>query len=116
MATFQQLNRKKRIKKRIKKFKNYLANCPQRKGVAIQVFTISPRKPNSAIRKVIRTKLSTGAFITAYIPGEGHNLQEHSSVLIRGGSVKDLPGVSFKVVRGAYDCIGVSARKSSRFP
>ncbi len=91
-----------------------LKNAPQARGVCTRVFTTTPKKPNSALRKVARVKLSTGYEVTAYIPGEGHNLQEHSVVLIRGGRVKDLPGVKYHIVRGALDCAGVENRKQSR--
>ncbi|MDD2677854.1 MAG: 30S ribosomal protein S12 [Candidatus Paceibacterota bacterium] len=89
-------------------------NSPFKKGVCVKVFTTTPKKPNSALRKVARVKLSNGAEITAYIPGEGHNLQEHSIVLVRGGRVKDLPGVRYHVVRGKYDAAGVEGRKQQR--
>ena len=88
--------------------------CPQRRGVCVRVYTQTPKKPNSALRKVARVKLTTGKEITAYIPGEGHNLQEHSVVLVRGGRVKDLPGVRYHIVRGALDAAGVEARNQSR--
>ena len=91
-----------------------LQNCPQKRGVCIRVFTTTPKKPNSALRKVARVRLTSGAEITAYIPGEGHNLQEHSIVLVRGGRVKDLPGVRYKVVRGALDASGVDGRRQAR--
>lgn len=91
-----------------------LKNSPQARGVCIRVFTQTPKKPNSALRKVARVKLSTGIEVTAYIPGEGHNLQEHSVVLVRGGRVKDLPGVKYHIVRGALDSAGVANRKQSR--
>jgi len=88
--------------------------CPQRRGVCVQVRTMTPKKPNSALRKVARVRLTTGIEVTAYIPGEGHNLQEHSIVLVRGGRVKDLPGVRYHIVRGTLDCAGVVNRKRSR--
>lgn len=91
-----------------------LKGAPQARGVCTRVFTMTPRKPNSALRKVARVKLSTGIVVTAYIPGEGHNLQEHSVVLVRGGKVKDLPGVKYHIVRGALDTAGVENRKQSR--
>ena len=91
-----------------------LAACPQKRGVCLQVKTVSPKKPNSALRKVCRVRLSNGREVTAYIGGEGHNLQEHSIVLVRGGRVRDLPGVRYHVVRGALDCLGVDGRKKSR--
>jgi len=87
---------------------------PQRRGVCTRVYTVTPKKPNSALRKVCRVRLSTGTEVTAYIPGEGHNLQEHSIVLVRGGRVKDLPGVRYKVIRGALDTSGVGERKQAR--
>jgi small subunit ribosomal protein S12 len=87
---------------------------PQRRGVCVRVYTVTPRKPNSALRKVARVKLTTGKEVTAYIPGEGHNLQEHSVVLVRGGSVKDLPGVKYHIVRGALDTAGVEGRAQAR--
>ena len=88
--------------------------CPQRRGVCVQVRTMTPKKPNSALRKVARVRLTNGLEVTTYIPGEGHNLQEHSVVLIRGGRVKDLPGVRYTVVRGTLDCVGVNDRRQSR--
>ena len=91
-----------------------LKACPQRRGICTRVYTTTPKKPNSAIRKVARVKLTTGFEVTAYIPGEGHTLQEHSIVLVRGGRVKDLPGVRYKVVRGALDATGVKDRQQSR--
>jgi len=91
-----------------------LKKAPQARGVCVRVFTTTPRKPNSAMRKVARVKLSTGVEVTAYIPGEGHNLQEHSVVLVRGGKVKDLPGVKYHIVRGALDSAGVEKRRQSR--
>lgn len=109
----QQLIKKKRTFK-TKALFSALEKNPQKKGNCFKVFTMSPRKPNSAIRKVVRVLLSNNTKITAYIPGEKHNLQEHSNVLIRGGKVKDLSGVKYKVVRGALDCSGVINRKTSR--
>jgi small subunit ribosomal protein S12 len=91
-----------------------LKNCPQRRGVCTRVYTTTPKKPNSALRKVARVKLSNGIVVTAYIPGEGHNLQEHSIVLIRGGRVKDLPGVRYHVIRGILDTSGVDGRQQGR--
>ena len=91
-----------------------LASCPQRRGVCVRVYTTTPKKPNSALRKVARVRLTNGFEITGYIPGEGHNLQEHSVVLIRGGRVKDLPGVRYHLVRGTLDALGVDGRKQSR--
>ncbi len=91
-----------------------LKGCPQRRGVCLQVRTQTPKKPNSALRKVARVRLTTGIEVTAYIPGEGHNLQEHSIVTVRGGRVKDLPGVRYHIIRGTLDTAGVTARKKSR--
>ena len=91
-----------------------LESCPQKRGVCTRVYTTTPKKPNSALRKVARVRLSNGFEVTAYIPGEGHNLQEHSIVLVRGGRVKDLPGVRYKVIRGALDTAGVTERKQAR--
>ena len=91
-----------------------LDRCPQRRGVCLQVRTMTPKKPNSALRKITRVRLSNGKEVTVYIPGEGHSLQEHSIVLVRGGRVRDLPGVRYQVVRGALDTLGVSGRKQSR--
>lgn len=109
----QQLLKIKRNKK-IKFIATSLDRNPQKKGTCLRIFTIAPRKPNSAVRKVARVLLTNNQSITAYIPGEKHNLQEHSSVLVRGGRVKDLPGVQYKIVRGAFDCQGVVGRKTSR--
>lgn len=114
MPTINQLVRFKRIKQKTKSQSKALGNCPQARGVCTRVFTTTPKKPNSALRKVARVKLSNGMEITAYIPGEGHNLQEHSMVLVRGGRVKDLPGVKYTIVRGALDTAGVEGRKQSR--
>ncbi len=91
-----------------------LEQCPQKRGVCLQVKTVTPKKPNSALRKVARVRLSNGKEVTAYIGGEGHNLQEHSIVLVRGGRVRDLPGVRYHVVRGSLDCLGVEGRKKGR--
>jgi len=91
-----------------------LKGCPQRRGVCVQVRTMTPKKPNSALRKIARVRLTTGIEVTAYIPGEGHNLQEHSIVLVRGGRVKDLPGVRYHIVRGTLDASGVNQRRKSR--
>ena len=114
MPTVQQLIRKPR-KKIVKKTKSpALKNCPQRRGVCTRVYTTTPKKPNSAIRKVARVRLTSGFEVTAYIPGIGHNLQEHSVVLLRGGRVKDLPGVRYHTVRGTLDCAGVNDRKQAR--
>ena len=114
MPTINQLVRKGR-NKRVKKSKSpVLDQCPQRRGVCLQVKTQTPKKPNSALRKVARVRLSNGKEITAYIPGEGHNLQEHSIVLVRGGRVRDLPGVRYHIVRGTLDTTGVDNRKQGR--
>jgi len=91
-----------------------LKNCPQKRGVCVRVYTTTPKKPNSALRKVARVRLTNGMEVTAYIPGVGHNLQEHSIVLIRGGRVKDLPGVRYHILRGTLDCAGVADRKQGR--
>lgn len=114
MPTIQQLVRKGRESKRQKSKRPALKGSPQRRGVCTRVYTTTPKKPNSALRKVARVKLSTGMEVTAYIPGVGHNLQEHSIVLVRGGNVKDLPGVRYKVIRGALDTQGVKNRKQAR--
>lgn len=114
MPTINQLSRKGRIKDTEKSKSPALKGSPQARGVCVRVFTTTPKKPNSALRKVARVKLSTGIEVTAYIPGEGHNLQEHSVVLVRGGRVPDLPGVKYHIVRGALDCAGVENRKQSR--
>lgn len=114
MPTIAQLLRKARIHKRKKTKSPALHGCPQRRGVCIQVRTMTPKKPNSALRKIARIRLTNGEEITAYIPGEGHNLQEHSITLVRGGRVKDLPGVRYHIVRGTLDCQGVQNRKKSR--
>ena len=114
MPTIAQLLRKPRIPKKKKSKSPALISCPQRRGVCIQVRTMTPKKPNSALRKVARVRLTTGKEVTAYIPGEGHNLQEHSIVLVRGGRVKDLPGVKYHIVRGTLDTQGVVDRKKSR--
>jgi small subunit ribosomal protein S12 len=114
MPTINQLIRKSREKKRVLNKAPALMSCPQRRGVCIKVYTRTPKKPNSALRKVARVKLTNGSEIIAYIPGEGHNLQEHSVVLVRGGRVKDLPGVKYHIVRGALDTQGVKNRKKSR--
>jgi small subunit ribosomal protein S12 len=114
MPTINQLIRKPR-KKVVKAKKNRaLQACPQRRGVCVQVKTQTPKKPNSALRKIARVRLTNGFEVTSYIPGVGHNLQEHSLVLVRGGRVKDLPGVRFHIVRGALDTLGVSGRNRSR--
>ena len=114
MPTINQLVRTKRKKVTEKSKSPSLKACPQRRGVCVRVYTVTPRKPNSALRKVARVKLTTGVEVTAYIPGEGLNLQEHSVVLVRGGKVKDLPGVKYHIVRGALDTSGVEARNQSR--
>ena len=114
MPTIQQLVRKGRVTKPEKSKTPALQSSPQRRGVCTRVFTHTPKKPNSALRKVARVRLTTGVEVTAYIPGVGHNLQEHSIVLVRGGRVKDLPGVRYKVVRGALDASGVADRKQAR--
>ena len=114
MPTIQQLVRKGR-KSTVKKSKSLaLSACPQRRGVCTRVYTTTPKKPNSAMRKVARVRLTNGYEVNAYIPGEGHNLQEHSVVLIRGGRVKDLPGVRYHILRGTLDTQGVSSRKQRR--
>ncbi len=114
MPTINQLCRFGRKRVKAKSKSPALKGAPQARGVCTRVFTMTPRKPNSALRKVARVKLSTGIVVTAYIPGEGHNLQEHSVVLVRGGKVKDLPGVKYHIVRGALDTAGVEKRKQSR--
>jgi small subunit ribosomal protein S12 len=114
MPTIQQLIRFGRKKKKKKSKSPALKGCPQRRGVCVQVMTMTPKKPNSALRKVARVRLTTGVEVTAYIPGEGHNLQEHSIVLVRGGRVKDLPGVRYHIIRGALDAAGVEDRRKSR--
>ena len=114
MPTIQQLVRKGRQSKRRKEATPALKGAPQHRGVCTRVYTTTPKKPNSALRKVARIRLTTGVEITAYIPGEGHNLQEHSIVLVRGGRVKDLPGVRYKVIRGTLDTSGVSQRRQAR--
>jgi len=114
MPTIQQLIKLNRTKKLTFTKTPALKSCPQRRGICTRVYTTTPKKPNSAIRKVARVKLTSGFEITAYIPGEGHSLQEHSIVLIRGGRVKDLPGVRYKIIRGALDCTGVKDRKQGR--
>lgn len=114
MATVNQLVRKPRQIKKTKSKSPALRDCPQRRGVCVRVYTTTPKKPNSALRKVARVRVTTGDEVTAYIGGEGHNLQEHSVVLIRGGRVKDLPGVRYHIVRGSLDSSGVSGRKQGR--
>jgi len=114
MPTINQLVRfgRKKVKKKVKA--PALERCPQKKGVCVRVYTTTPKKPNSALRKVARVRLTNGIEVTTYIPGEGHNLQEHSVVLIRGGRVKDLPGVRYHMIRGTLDTMGVEGRKQSR--
>jgi small subunit ribosomal protein S12 len=114
MPTINQLVRKPRKVIKKKTSAPALKNCPQKRGVCTRVYTTTPKKPNSALRKVARIRLTNGIEVTAYIPGEGHNLQEHSVVLIRGGRVKDLPGVRYHVLRGTLDAIGVESRRRSR--
>ena len=114
MPTIQQLVRKGRSSKVGKSKTPALKGSPQRRGVCTRVFTTTPKKPNSALRKVARVRLSSGIEVTAYIPGEGHNLQEHSIVLVRGGRVRDLPGVRYRIVRGARDTQGVKNRQQAR--
>ncbi len=114
MPTINQLIRQGRKKFRKKTKSPALQSCPQRRGVCLQVKTQTPKKPNSALRKVARIRLTTGYEVTGYIPGEGHNLQEHSIVMVRGGRVKDLPGVRYHVVRGTLDTAGVTDRKQGR--
>jgi len=114
MPTIVQLMRKARVLKKRKGKSPALTRCPQRRGVCIQVRTMTPKKPNSALRKVARIRLTNKEEVSAYIPGEGHNLQEHSIVLVRGGRVKDLPGVRYHIVRGTLDCQGVQNRRRSR--
>jgi len=114
VPTIQQLVRKGRKDKIKTSDAPALKNSPQRRGVCTRVYTTTPKKPNSALRKVARVRLSSGIEVTAYIPGVGHNLQEHSMVLVRGGRVKDLPGVRYKIVRGALDTQGVKGRKQAR--
>lgn len=106
--------RKGRWTKKDKSSSPALQNCPQKRGVCVRVYTTTPKKPNSALRKVARVRLSNGKEVISYIPGEGHNLQEHSLVLIRGGRVKDLPGVRYHIIRGTLDCGGVNNRKQGR--
>ena len=114
MPTVNQLCRRGR-RKLIRKRKTVaLGGCPQKRGVCLQVKTMTPKKPNSALRKIARVRLSNGKEITAYIPGEGHNLQEHSIVLVRGGRVRDLPGVRYHVIRGVLDTLGVEGRRRGR--
>ncbi|MCS6979868.1 MAG: 30S ribosomal protein S12 [Flavobacteriales bacterium] len=114
MPTIQQLVRKGRVKVEAKSKSAALDSCPQKRGVCTRVYTTTPKKPNSALRKVAKVRLSNGVEVIAYIPGEGHNLQEHSIVLVRGGRVKDLPGVRYHIVRGALDTAGVEGRNQRR--
>ena len=114
MPTISQLVRKGRTIAAIKTKSPALKSCPQKRGVCVRVYTTTPKKPNSALRKVAKVRLTNGQEVIAYIPGEGHNLQEHSIVLIRGGRVKDLPGVRYHIVRGTLDALGVDGRKQSR--
>ena len=114
MPTINQLCAQGRTKIKKKSKSRALIECPQKRGVCTRVYTATPKKPNSALRKVARVRLTNGIEITAYIPGEGHNLQEHSVVLVRGGRVKDLPGVRYHIIRGTLDAAGVENRKQSR--
>ena len=114
MPTINQLLKKKRVKQKARDKVPALERSPQKRGVCVKVYTTTPKKPNSALRKVARVRLSNGFEVTAYIPGEGHNLQEHSIVLIEGGRVKDLPGVRYHIVRGTLDPSGVPDRTTSR--
>jgi len=114
MPTINQLCKKKRKQKKKKIKTPALKKCPQKKGICLKVFSRTPKKPNSAIRKLVRLRLTNNIKITAYIPGEGHNLQEYSTVLMRGGRVKDLPGIKYHLVRGILDFSGLKSRKTSR--
>ncbi len=114
MPTVQQLIKKGREKQKTKTKSPHLRSCPQKRGVCLKVTTATPKKPNSALRKIARVRLMNGTEVTTYIPGVGHNLQEHSVVLIRGGRVKDLPGVRYHVIRGALDTLGVDGRRRGR--
>lgn len=114
MPTINQLVRFSRKKSKVKSKSPALENCPLKRGVCTKVFTTNPKKPNSAMRKVARVRLTNGIEVSAYIPGEGHSLQEHSIVFVRGGRVKDLPGVRYHIIRGAKDATGVENRKKSR--
>ena len=114
MPSINQLIRKSRKKIKVRTKSPAMKNCPQVRGVCVRVYTTTPKKPNSALRKVARVRLTNGMEVTTYIPGEGHNLQEHSVVLIRGGRVKDLPGVRYHIVRGALDSVGVAGRNQRR--
>jgi small subunit ribosomal protein S12 len=114
MPTIQQLIKNKRVTLKIKSKSPILGMCPQKRGICTQVKTMTPKKPNSALRKIARVRFSNNREATVYIPGEGHNLQEHSMVLVRGGRVRDLPGVRYHIIRGVLDCTGVEKRKKSR--
>lgn len=114
MPTLNQLIKNKRVAPKVRTKSPALARCPQKRGVCTRVFTVTPKKPNSALRKVARVRLSNGFEVNSYIPGIGHNLQEHSVVLVRGGRVKDLPGVKYHIIRGALDGQGVENRKRGR--
>ena len=114
MPTINQLIRKARVMQEKGKKRAALQECPQRRGVCMHIYTATPKKPNSALRKVARVRLTNGIEVTSYIPGEGHNLQEHSVVMILGGRVKDLPGVRYKIIRGTLDAAGVQDRRKSR--
>jgi small subunit ribosomal protein S12 len=114
MPTINQLVRKGRKRQKKRTNAPALDSCPQKRGVCVRVYTSTPKKPNSALRKIARVRLTNGMEVTSYIPGEGHNLQEHSLVLIRGGRVKDLPGVRYHIIRGTLDAVGVAGRKRGR--
>jgi small subunit ribosomal protein S12 len=114
MPTISQMIKSGRTKVTVKSKSPALQRCPMRRGVCVRVYTTTPKKPNSALRKVARVRLTNGLEVTSYIGGEGHNLQEHSVVMVRGGRVKDLPGVRYHCIRGTLDCNGVSARRKSR--
>jgi small subunit ribosomal protein S12 len=114
MPTINQLVRKGRKRQKKRTNAPALDSCPQKRGVCVRVYTSTPKKPNSALRKIARVRLTNGMEVTSYIPGEGHNLQEHSLVLIRGGRVKDLPGVRYHIIRGTLDTVGVAGRKRGR--
>jgi small subunit ribosomal protein S12 len=114
VPTFNQLVKSGRVRMRVRTASPALQQCPQKRGVCTRVYTTTPKKPNSALRKVARVRLTNGIEVTAYIPGVGHNLQEHSIVLIRGGRVKDLPGVRYHIIRGTLDTAGVANRKQGR--
>ncbi|RQD56255.1 MAG: 30S ribosomal protein S12 [Desulfonatronovibrio sp. MSAO_Bac4] len=114
MPTINQLVRKSREQVKNPKKRAALQQCPQKRGVCVRVYTTTPKKPNSALRKVARVRLTNGIEVTSYIPGEGHNLQEHSVVMIQGGRVKDLPGVRYRIIRGTLDTSGVQDRRKSR--